>query len=119
MTTEKKLKPIPVVFWSTEQGNEPVREWLKEMTKADRKTIGEDLAVLQYGWPVGMPRCRSMKGGLSELRSRLTGHRYARILLTFFDGALVLLHGFIKKSKKTPKGDLDLAAKRQKTLSQE
>jgi phage-related protein len=113
---EGNLRPISVAFWSTETGNEPVREWLKEMPKADRTKIGEDLAALQYGWPVGMPLCRSLKNGLWELRSELSSNRQARVLLTFFKGQLVLLHGFIKKTQKTPKGELDLASKRKRTL---
>ena len=118
-TAEKNLKPIPVAFWRTEKGNEPVREWLKELPKSDRTRIGDDLAVLQYGWPVGMPLCRSMRNGLWELRSELGTKRIARVLLTFFEGKLVLLHGFIKKTRKTPKDDLDLALKRKKTLRSE
>jgi phage-related protein len=115
--TEKDLTPIQVVFWSTEQGNEPVRDWLKDMSKDDRVKIGHDLALLQYGWPVGMPLCKSLKGGLWELRSKVAaGRQVARIILTFYDGTLVLLHGFIKKTNKTPKDDLDLATKRKKTL---
>jgi phage-related protein len=117
--TPRELKPIPVAFWSTEQGNEPVREWLKEMPKADRQKIGHDLTLLQYGWPVGMPLCKAMKGGLWELRSKLASHRFARVLFTFYDETLVLLHGFIKKSNKTPKDDLDLALKRKKSLGEE
>jgi phage-related protein len=113
---EGDLRPISVAFWSTEKGNEPVREWLKEMPKPDRTRIGEDLAALQYGWPVGMPLCRSMKNGLWELRSDLSNSRQARVLITFFDGQLVLLHGFIKKTQRTPKSDLDIAIKRKRTL---
>jgi len=110
------LKPVPVIFWSTENGNEPVREWLKQLPKDDRKTIGEDLRMLQFGWPVGMPLCKSLKGGLWELRSTLTSNRIARVILTFFAGALVLLHGFIKKDRKIRKADLDLANDRLKAL---
>jgi phage-related protein len=112
-----RIKRVPAAFWSTEAGNEPVREWLKAMSKDDRTTIGEDLALLKYGWPVGMPLCRHMKReGLSELRSKLSGNRLARILLIPFDGKLVLLHGFIKKTPRTPKNDIDLALQRKKTL---
>lgn len=118
-TAERDLKRVPVKFWSTEKGNEPVREWLKEMPKPDRTKIGEDLATLEYGWPVGMPLCRSLKNGLWELRSNLSGKRLARVLLTFFEQTLVLLHGFIKKTQKTPKDDIDLALQRKKTLGKE
>jgi phage-related protein len=110
------LKPVPVIFWSTENGNEPAREWLKELPKDDRKKIGEDLRTLQLGWPMGMPLCKSLKGGLWELRSTLASHRIARIILTFFAGALVLLHGFIKKERRIRKADLDLAHDRLKAL---
>jgi phage-related protein len=116
-TEKEDLEPIPVAFWRTGKGKEPVREWLKEMPKADRTKIGEDLATLQYGWPVGMPLCRSMKNGLWELRSELSSSRQVRILLTFFEGRVVLLHGFMKKTQKTPKDDLDLAIKRKRTLA--
>jgi len=112
----KTPKPVDANFWSTATGNEPVREWLKDLPKNDRKIIGDDLRVLQFGWPVGMPLCRSLGKGMSELRSTLSTHRIARVLLTFFDGALVLLHGFIKKDEKTPKADLDLARKRLRDL---
>jgi phage-related protein len=115
----KDLKRVPAAFWKTETGNEPVREWLKEMSKPDRVKIGEDLAKLEYYWPVGMPLCRAMKDGLWELRSKLSGKRLARVLLTFFEETLVLLHGFIKKTNKTPKDDLDLAIKRKNTLGKE
>ncbi len=89
---------------------------MKSLPKADRQIIGDDLRLLQHAWPVGMPLCRPLGKGLSELRSTLSTHRIARILLTFFEGALILLHGFIKKDRKTPKDDLDLARKRLRDL---
>src|SRR5512134_1750166 len=96
-------KPVPIHFWCRAEGNEPVRDWLKSLPKGDRQTIGDDLRRLQFGWPVGMPLCRPLGQGLLELRSTLPSHRIARIFLAFFDGALILLHGFIKKDRKTPK----------------
>ncbi len=102
----KSLKPVPAYFWRTAARNEPVRE---SLPKADRQIIGDDLRLLQHGWPVGMPLCRSLGNGLSELRSTLSSHRIARILLTFSEGAPILLNGFIKKDQKTPKDDMALA----------
>ena len=109
----RRVRPI---FWRTAAGNEPVRDWLKSLPKADRQIIGDDLRLLQHGWPVGMPLCRSL--GLSDLRSTLSSHRIARILLSFFEEALILLHGFIKKHQKTPKDDLALARKRLRDLKE-
>ena len=63
-------KKLPAAFYATLGGNEPVREWLKGLDEADRRTIGVDIATAEYGWPVGMPLCRSLGKGLFEVRSK-------------------------------------------------
>jgi len=93
---------LEVVFYQTGSGNEPVREWLLGLSKADKRTIGSDIKTVQYGWPIGMPVVRKLDTGLWEIRSRLD-QRISRILFTVYDDTMVLLHGFIKKSQKTPK----------------
>ena len=107
---------IPLVFFTTEAGNEPVRDWLKELPEPDRQAVGQDLMRVQWRWPVGMPLCRNLGKGLWEVRSSLVSDRIARVIICIHDSELVALHGFIKKTQKTPKGDLDLAARRQKEL---
>ncbi|HEU5351558.1 MAG TPA: type II toxin-antitoxin system RelE/ParE family toxin [Terracidiphilus sp.] len=104
------LKRVPAIFYRTEAGNEPVRDWLKAMTQVDRKTIGEDIRTVEYGWPVGMPVCRPLGRGLHETRSSLTGNRIARIFF-YVDSQqrMVLLHGIVKKTQTTPEADLKLA----------
>lgn len=107
-------KRVPVAFYRTGSGREPVRDWLHELSNEDRKIIGDDLRTLEFGWPVGMPLCRSIASQkrLWELRSDLTGNRIARLLFCVAEGRLVLLQGFIKKSRKTPAAELDLAVRR-------
>lgn len=107
---------LPVRFFCTDAGNEPVREWLKSLSSDDRKVIGDDIRTVQFGWPVGMPLNRPLGGGLHEVRSNLGGNRIARVIFVVKDGTAVLLHGFIKKSKATPKPDLKLARDRLKKL---
>jgi phage-related protein len=102
---------LRVVFFKTGGGKEPVREWLKALPRDDRKTIGEDVKTVQFGWPLGMPVVRKLEKDLWEVRSRLQ-NRIARILFTVEDDVIVLIHGFIKKSQKTPKKDLELAKRR-------
>lgn len=104
---------IPLVFFSTDAGNEPVREWLLELPEEDRQAVGLDLMRVQFGWPVGMPLCRNLGKGLWEVRTNLE-NKIARVIFCFSDGELIALHGFIKKAQKTPKADLELAAKRKK-----
>ena len=92
-------------------GNEPVREWLKSLPLEDKKTIGEDIKTVQFGWPLGMPVVRKLEPGLWEVRSRLS-NGIARVIFTTEEGIMVLLHGFIKKSQRTPTEDLNLARNR-------
>lgn len=104
-----------VVFYRSLSGNEPVRGWLQTLDQADKKTIGEDIKTIQFGWPIGMPVSRKLAKNLYEVRSRLH-NRLARIIFTVQGNTIILLHGFIKKSQKTPKQDIDLALKRQINL---
>lgn len=103
-------KRVPAIFFRTQAGGEPVRDWLKTLTADDRKRIGEDIKTVEFGWPVGMPVCRFLGNGLCEVRTKLDRNRIARVLF-YIDKRerMVRLHGFIKKTQKTPIVDLDLA----------
>ena len=103
---------LSVVFFRTDVGRMPVQQWLKSLDAADRKAIGEDIRLVQFGWPLGMPLVRKMETYLWEIRSRLKGRRIARVLFSLEDNKMVLLHGFIKKSQKIPRTDLNLARER-------
>lgn len=105
---------LEVRFFKTNGGTESVRDWLRELSAHDRKTIGEDIKTVQFGWPTGMPLVRKMDNGLWEVRIHLEG-RIARVLFTVSDGMIVLLHGFIRKSQATPKPDLKLAKDRMRS----
>jgi phage-related protein len=112
------LKRLPASFYRLHSGAEPVRDWLKSLAKDDRRIVGEDIATVEFGWPVGMPLCRPLGGGLWEVRSKLTQNRIGRVIFCVAQGHLVLLHAFIKKTQKTPKIDLATARKRQKEVEQ-
>ena len=116
----ESLKRFIVRFYRTDSGNEPVRKWLKGLESLDRKTIGDDLQTLEFGWPVGMPLCRSISShkGLWELRSDLTDGRIARLLFCVKGNRLITLHGFIKKTRKTPPEAISIAVRRMKGLIQ-
>lgn len=97
---ENPGKRIPAIFYRTEAGGEPVRDWLKGLpSREDRKQIGYDIQTVEFGWPIGMPVCRPLGDGIYEVRTHLVRNRVAR----------VLFYGFIKKSQRTPKPDLELA----------
>ena len=112
-----KIQKVPVVFYKTAAGVVVVREWLRSLPEADRNIIGRDLMRVQYRWPVGMPLCRPLGGGLWEVRSDLPSSRIARLLSCFNKGRLVVLHGFIKKTKKAPADEMEIARKRKDELT--
>lgn len=106
---------LSVAFFRTASGNEPVREWLKSLPREERRVIGEDLKTVQFGWPLGMPLVRKLDKGLWEVRSCLPDC-IARVIFTTGEGRMILLHGFIKKSQKTPQEYLELARTRLRQL---
>ena len=110
------LKKVPARFYLTPAGGNPVRDWLLGLPVEDRQRIGHDLRAVEYGWPVGMPLCRNLGEGLWEVRSTLPSRRIARVLFCLVNSELVVLHGFIKKTQKTPSDDLGLAHKRRKEI---
>lgn len=104
---------LSVQFYASDAGTEPVRDWLKSLPAEDRRRIGENIKTVQYGWPLGMPVVRKMDEHLWEVRTSLPG-RVARVLFTLEGNAMVLLHGFIKRSQRTPLADLRIAKQRMK-----
>jgi phage-related protein len=103
---------LTVFFFCSETGREPVRDWLREMEKDDRKAIGEDIKLVQFRWPLGIPLVRKIEADLWEVRSRLEKGRISRLFFTVYGDKIILLHGFIKKSPKTPNQELKLALSR-------
>jgi len=89
---------------------------LLSLPKEDRAVIGEDIRTVEFGWPIGMPTCRHLANGIWEVRSSLPQGRIARVLFCLSGTTMHLLHGFIKKTQKTPPHDLELAILRMREL---
>lgn len=102
---------LRVVFYRTELGREPVREWLRGLDADSKRVFGGDIKTVQFGWPLGMPLVRPMGDGIWEVRSQLR-HGTGRILFLAVADTMVLLHGFINKTQRTPVEDLEIARKR-------
>jgi phage-related protein len=111
-----ELKKVPAVLYRTKQGAEPVRDFILGLDREDRRVVGANIATVEFSWPIGKPTCAPLGLGLWEVRSTLTTSRIARVIFTLHDGQMILLHGFIKKTQKTPQDDLDIARKRMKEV---
>ncbi len=108
-------KKLDVHFYTSRGGGEPVRKWLLTLTRDERKLIGDDILKIQHSWPIGKPLVDGLGNGLWEVRSNL-GDRIARVIFYIEGREMILLHGFIKRTAKTPKQDLQLSLKRKKQL---
>jgi len=107
-----QVKILPAVFYKSATGNQPVKEWLLKLPRSAQKIIGDDIRTVEFGWPIGMPVVRPLGNKLWEVRSNLENNQISRVLFTIYNNQLVLLHGFIKKTQKTPKKEIDIAKKR-------
>jgi phage-related protein len=115
-TVIDRSKKLPAFFYESPGGNQPVRDWIKGLSSEDRQSVGRDVQKVEFGWPIGMPYCRSLSSGLWEVRSDLEDGKTGRIIFCVVLGRMVLLHGFIKKTQKTPAKDIELARKRMKEV---
>jgi phage-related protein len=104
---------LSVVFYRSEAGAEPVRRWLKSLPASHKKAIGEDIKTVQFGWPLGMPLVEKLEPFLWEVRSHVADG-IARVLFTVDGQTMVLLHGFIKKSRRIPPSEINTARARLK-----
>jgi phage-related protein/predicted XRE-type DNA-binding protein len=102
MAAGSPSRKVSLIFFRSDSGREPVREWLKGLPEAERQAVGKDLLRAQWRWPVGMPLCRPLGEGLWEIRTDLPTRRTARVMVSYNRGHLVALHGFIKKTRTTP-----------------
>jgi phage-related protein len=109
-------KKITARFYELPSGRKPVREWLLDLQEQDRRSVDYDIQTVEFGWPIGMPVSRPLGEGLYEVRSDLDRGRIGRVIFCIVEGDMILLHGFEKKTQKTPKQNLELARKRKKEI---
>ena len=109
-------KKLAARFYETSTGRKLVRDWLMELSEHDRRAVGFDIQTVEFGWPIGMPTCRPLGDGLWEVRSNLSDGRIGRVIFSIENGEMILLHGFIKKTQKSPLHEITLAAKRRKEI---
>lgn len=114
----EREKPLEAAFYKTRQGNQPCRDFLLSVESADRREIGADIFAVQKGFPIGLPLCRKMGTDLWEVRSDVTDG-ICRIFFTVDKNIMVLLHGFVKKSQKTPLNEISTAKTRLKDYKEQ
>lgn len=109
-------KKVQARFYAPAAGVKPVRDWIMSLPLDDRRRIGKDIQKVEFGWPIGMPYCRSLGHRLWEVRSNLANGMIARVIFFFWNDEMVLLHGFVKKTQRLASQDMALALRRMKEV---
>ena len=112
-----RTKKLPARFYVSAAGRQPVREWILDLPEADRHIVGKDIQKVEFGWPLGRPHCAPLGAGLWEVRSTLDSNRIARVIFCIGDSHMILLHGFLKKTQKTPAAEIQTALRRMREVS--
>lgn len=102
-----------VVFYVDENGHRPVREFLQsldEKTKASFYWSIEQLRIRNVR--AKEPLVRHLEGKIWELREESSTNIYRLLYFFYSDQRIVFVHGFQKKSQKTPRREIDIAQRR-------
>ena len=118
-TGQVPKKKLEAKFYRTQAGNVPGLDWIKELSRDDRKLIGEAIRTVEYTWPVPPPLVKKLDDHLWEIRETISNLNEARLIFTVDSGICVLLHGFEKKSRKTPQQDLETTDNRRKDYNRQ
>lgn len=103
-----------IEFYQKENGTIPVCEFLKEVPPKMRAKAIRDIEILeQFGKDLREPYVKPIKGndGLYELHIKFACDIARIFYFTYRDNRFILLHGFIKKTMKTPKNEIDRAVR--------
>jgi len=113
-------KKVAAEFFRTAMGNEPVREQLKELGRPVKTQVGEDIKFVELNWRVDRPYVDLLRHGrgateesIYEVRSTANDVEY-RTLFFVYGKRMILTHFIVKKSRKTPLRDVELAWQRMK-----
>ena len=96
--------------------DQKVDDFIKDLEYSTGNKVGRHIDLLkQFGNQLRMPYSKSLGSNLFELRIR--GQQEIRIFYTFYDDTAILLHGFVKKTQKTPTKEIETATNKSKTLT--
>ena len=98
------------IFYQKDDGSEPAKEFILSVDKKMRAKILKTIAMLQNnGTELRMPYSEYLEDGIFEIRAKV-GTDISRVLYFFVVGhKIILTNGFIKKTQKTPKGEIEKA----------
>ncbi len=104
------MQEFEAIFYDLPDGREPAREFLDSLDVKMRAKMVRTIELLQHdGTSLREPYSKALEDGIFEVRAKV-GSDISRVLYFFFVGhRIVLTNGFIKKTQKTPPGEIERA----------
>jgi phage-related protein len=113
------MTPREIYFYESDFGNRPVEDFLTNLASAPRAKVVRTLELVREQQTVPSKFWKKLSGtNLWELRVEYAGNIYRLLATTAKGNRVILLHGFQKKSQKTPRHDMEIAEQRQKRYLQ-
>lgn len=108
---------MKINYYHNQNNVSPVKEWLDELANEPKAEIFRVFQMLsKYGIDLGLPFVRPLESKIYEIRAKDKSGIYRVLYFAHRDKTFILLHGFIKKSQKTPRKEIDIALKRMKEV---
>src|SRR3989338_5544587 len=106
-----------IVYFKTERGDEPVREFVKCLDISSKRKYWHKIDYLrEFGKSLCEPHAKNLGSGIYELRFRGSDGHFRVLYFFFSSGHAVLTNGFKKKKNQTPKQEIDLAVSRRNSF---
>lgn len=104
-----------IIYFELDSSTCPVQEFLDSLdNKMAAKLYGMMDILAEYGNELRKPYSEHLEDGIFEVRAKF-GSNITRVLYFFYVGkTIVMTNGFVKKTQKTPKAQLELAKKYRK-----
>lgn len=109
------------IQYYTKENSCPIHDFLKTLPKKDLAKILREIDLLaEYGYKLGMPHVKKMKGtdDIWELRIKISSNNYRVFYFTLKENTYLMLHAFLKKSNKTPSKELNTAIRYKKDFKE-
>jgi len=102
-----------IEYYMAANGRIPVKEFIDALNFKEKAKVARTIDLLEeFGINLGMPYAEHVEGELWELRARLSNNRYRIIYFLITGEKFIMLHGFVKKTQKISKNELEIAKKR-------
>ncbi|MBO8087726.1 MAG: type II toxin-antitoxin system RelE/ParE family toxin [Marichromatium sp.] len=104
-------------YYLTSNGKSPVKEWIDSIGAEPKAEVFRIFEMLsKYGTNLGLPFVRPIENKIYEVRAKDKSGIYRVLYFAHTQKTFVMLHGFQKKTRTTPRKEIEIARKRMKEI---